>query len=175
MKCVWLAMAMAVCVGGTAQAQTLSHTLADGRTVSVAARTQGCEDQNEIPDPTFAISLVYGCGVVGSGQDGEGSLLVAHQPGARSPREYLRGHAAALLPNADEAQREALIITADLPTATGPRTFVCTGGENDAGTGAVVYCVLDQPGTQMLVGAQSYDTERVLAVLGLILAGVTIN
>lgn len=160
---------------GASHAQEVSHRLGDGRTITVAARTEGCEDRHAREHPDFAIAFTYGCGVAGSGQDGEGSLIVAHEPGTRTPLDYLMGHAEALLPDADDQARRSLIDAVDLPTRTGAVRFLCLWGQNAAATGGTVICVLDQPTVQVLLGTESYDIERAANTLSLILGGVSIR
>lgn len=165
-----------VFAGGAASAQEVSHRIADGRTVSVATATPGCDDQNPgPPDDQFAIAMLYGCGAAGSGVDGEGTVLVSAEPGQTTPREFLMGHVADLLPEATEEERQSQIIVAEFLSLGAVVRFLCFAGERADQTAGLVYCVLEQPNTQVIVGAESYDRAKAVAVLQLILGGMTIR
>lgn len=171
------ALVVAVVLSGdTASTQEVSHHIADGRTVSVTMSTPSCDDQNAgPPDDRFAINLVYGCGAVGSGVDGEGTVLVSHEPGQTTPRQFLMSHVADLLPEATDEERQSQITMAEFLSQGVVVQFLCFTGENADRTGGRVYCVLDQPNTQVVVGAESYDRDKAVAVLQLILGGMTIR
>lgn len=119
----------------------------------------------------------YGCGVRGSGLDGEGALIVSDLPGETTPRGYLMQHAVALLPTATDEQRQSQIFSVEaVPREGGVAvSFVCFAGENDDRNGGLIYCVLDQPNTQVVLGAESHDMEKAADVLQLIIGGVTIR
>lgn len=165
-----------VLAGDTASAQEVSHRIADGRTVSVTTPTPGCDVQNPgAPDDRFAIDMAYGCGAVGSGVDGEGTVLVSHEPGQTTPRQFLMSHVVVLLPEATEEERQSQIVVAEFLSQGVVVQFLCFAGENADHTAGRIYCVLDQPNTQVIVGAESYDRDKAVAVLRLILGGMTIR
>lgn len=170
-----LALASALLLAGPAHAQDASHRLADGRTITVAMPTPGCEDQRVDPDDRFVISMVYGCGAVGSGTDGEGAVVVSHVPGSTTPRGFLLEHVKTLLPAATEAEAEAQIMPVEVQTRGDVARFLCFSGENADHTRGLIYCVLDQPNTQVMIGAESYDFGKAADVLFLISSGLTIR
>ena len=170
-----LAFVVATILAGAAHAQDASHRLADGRTITVAMPTPGCEDQRVDPDDRFVISMVYGCGAVGSGTDGEGAVVVSHVPGSTTPRGFLLDHVRTLLPAATEAEAQAQIIPVEVQTRGDVARFLCFSGENADHTRGLIYCVLDQPNTQVMIGAESYDFPKAADVLFIISNGLTIR
>lgn len=169
------ALAIATVWAGCAAAQDHTATLQDGKVVTVPATTDVCGTPNAMSDPRFAVALAFGCDDPISGATGEGSLVIAAQPGQTTPRDYLVQSAARYLPQGTEAERASLLTQATLTLSSGDHAFLCLPIENPDRTFGEATCVLDQPKTQLMVAAQSHDVNQALGVVLMFMSGVTIR
>jgi len=168
---------VALAVAGSASSQTppRTHLLPDGRTVSVADKTLPCDPAIDGQDPMFAIVVRSDCRDAISGFSGGASIAVGRQPGETTPREYLQSVAADYWPHLSLAERDEEIRTAEFKFSDETHTMICAGAHDREGTFGEVMCVLDQPRTQVIIGARSTGLQEAYGVMLMFLTGVSIR
>ena len=163
------------------QAPTRTHALLDGRTVSVADKTPPCDPVTDGQDPMFAIVVRSDCrdavtGISGvSSISGGASIAVGRQPGETTPREYLQSVAADYWPHLSAAERDEEIRAGEIKFSGETHTMICAGAHDQEGTFGEVMCVLDQPRTQVIIGARSTGLQEAYGVMLMFLSGVSIR
>jgi|GEM_PF-5773696 len=158
-----------------------THALPDGRTVSVADKTPPCDPVTDGQDPMFAIVVRSDCrdavtsisGV--SGISGGASIVVGRQPGETTPREYLQSVAADYWPHLSPAERDEEIRAGEIKFSGETHTMICAGAHDQEGTFGEVMCVLDQPRTQVIIGARSTGLQEAYGVMLMFLTDISIR
>ena len=170
-----LLIALAVAGAALAQTPARTHLLPDGRTVSVADKTPPCDPVTDGQDPMFAIVARSDCRDAISGLSGGASILVGRQPGETTPREYLQSVAAEYWPHLSPAERDEEIRAGEIKFSGETHTMICAGAHDREGTFGEVRCVLDQPRTQVIIGARSTGLQEAYGVMLMFLSGVSIR
>ena len=168
-------------VAGTAEAQSRSRTLSDGRTLTIPASIAHCGPAGVTSETAAELALEFACQAPseeGGPHDtaGEAALVVLGQAAAAvTPEAFLNGQLETWWPGIDAATRADNITRPRKATANGDVQLVCVHRDDVVALAGDAVCVVDQPGLQVVIAGRSTMALTADNVIDTLLKGVTLR
>lgn len=165
---------------GSADAQSRTRTLADGRVLTIPASISNCRLAGVTAETSAELALEFACQAPseeGGPADtaGEAALVILGQAAAVSPDAFLAGQAETWWPSWDAASRSSHISRSRKATANGEAAVVCIHRDDIEALAGDAVCLLDQPGLQVVIAGRSTMALTADNVVDTLLKGITLR
>lgn len=165
---------------GSADAQSRSRTLADGRVLTIPASISNCRLAGVTAETAAELALEFACQAPseeGGPADtaGEAALVILGGAATVTPDAFLAGQLDTWWPGIDAESRASNITRSRKATANGEAAVVCVHRDDVPELAGDAVCVFDQPGLQVVVAGRSTMALTADNVVDTLLKGVTLR
>jgi hypothetical protein len=149
-----------VFAAGSADAQSRTRTLVDGRVLIIPASISNCRLAGVTEETAAELALEFACQAPsdeGGPADtpGEAALVIFGAAASVSPDAFLSGQLNTWWPGIDAETRASNITRSRKTTANGDAAVVCVHRDDVPALAGDAVCVLDQPGLQVVIAGRS--------------------
>lgn len=167
-------------VAGSADAQSRSRTLADGRVLTIPASISNCRLSGVTEETAAELALEFACQAPsdeGGPADtaGEAALVILGGAASVTPDAFLAGQLDTWWPGIDAATRDSNITRSRKATANGDAAVVCVHRDDVPALAGDAVCVLDQPGLQVVIAGRSTMALTADNVVDTLMKGLTLR
>lgn len=170
----------ALFAAGSAEAQSRTRTLADGRVLTIPASISNCRFTGVTAETAAELALEFACQAPSeeggpANTAGEAALVILGGAATVSPDAFLGGQVETWWPGIDAASRDSNITRSRKATANGDAEVVCVHRDDIEALAGDAVCVLDQSGLQVVIAGRSTMALTADNVVDTLLKGITLR